>query len=131
MSRRRVIEFPTIRHAAPIPSAVVIDNVLASSALFGADPATGALPAEADAQVGFLFRNVADILDLAGGTPDDVLRMDVLIRDNAVRELVNREWLQMFPDPADRPARHITVVENLPAAAQIELLAVLPTGAAT
>jgi 2-iminobutanoate/2-iminopropanoate deaminase len=125
VTRRRVIELPNIRHAAPIPSAVVIDNVLASSAIFGTDQETGTVPGDPSAEVSCLFRNVATILELAAGTVDDVIRMDVFIRDNAIREFINREWLRMYPDEADRPARHITVVANLPAQAQIEVLAVL------
>lgn len=125
MTRRRVIELPNIKHAAPIPSAVVIDNVLASSAIFGADQATGTVPADPGAEVACLFRNVVTVLELAGGTVGDIVRMDVLIRDNAIRAFINREWLQMYPDESDRPARHITVTANLPAQAQIELLAVL------
>jgi 2-iminobutanoate/2-iminopropanoate deaminase len=120
-----VIEIPNVRHAAPIPSAVVIDNLLASSAIFGADQQTGLVPEDPSYEVACLFRNVATILERAGGTVDDVLRMGVLIRENSIREFVNREWLQMFPDEADRPSRHISVVANLPAAAQIELLALL------
>jgi hypothetical protein len=50
-----------------------------------------------------------------------------------LRQIVNVHWLVMFPDEKDRPARHISVVADLPVSAQIELLAVLPsdtTGAA-
>jgi hypothetical protein len=32
--------------------------------------------------------------------------MSVYLRDDAHREHVNREWLKMFPDEHDRPARH-------------------------
>jgi hypothetical protein len=52
--------------------------------------------------------------------------MDVLVRESAFRNIVNEYWLMMFPDPDDRPARHITVVDNLPARAQVQFLAVLP-----
>jgi 2-iminobutanoate/2-iminopropanoate deaminase len=130
VTRRRVIEIPNIKHAAPIPSAVVIDNILASSAIFGADQETGTVPAEPSAEVACLFRNIATVLELGGGTVDDIVRMDVFIRDNAIRALVNREWLQMYPDEAYRPARHITVIASLPAQAQVEVLAVLPAGKA-
>lgn len=130
MSRRRVIELPNVNHAAPIPAAVVIGNVLASSAVFGADQKTGLRPDDPSDEVACLFQNIAAILELAGGTVDDILRMDVFIQDNAIREFVNREWLQLYPHEDDRPARHITLVASLPAAAQIELLAVLPTAEA-
>lgn len=125
MSRRLVIELPNVKHAAPIPSAVLIDNMLASSAIFGASQQTGELPDDPSDEVACLFQNVATIVELAGGSLSDVLRMDIFIKDNSVREFVNREWLQQFPNESDRPARHITVVANLPAAVQVEMLAVL------
>jgi 2-iminobutanoate/2-iminopropanoate deaminase len=126
VGRRRVIELPGIAHQAPIPTAVIIDNVLASSAVFGADPANGKLPESVTDEIANVFTNIATVLDLAGATSADVLRMDVLLRDTAFRTIVNEHWLAIFPDADDRPARHITVVENLPARAQIEFLAVLP-----
>jgi 2-iminobutanoate/2-iminopropanoate deaminase len=126
MSRRHVIELPDVKHKAPIPTAVVIDNVLASSAVFGADPANGELPEAAADEIANVFANIRKILKMAGATSDDVLRMDVLLRDSDCRDIVNKQWLAMFPDENDRPARHITVVGNLPARAQIEFLAVLP-----
>jgi 2-iminobutanoate/2-iminopropanoate deaminase len=126
MSRRQVIELPHVKHAAPIPTAVVIDNMLATSAIFGADPSSGQLPEALEDEIASLFANIAAILKLAGASAADVLKMDVLLREGGYRALVNEHWLTMYPDPADRPARHITVVPNLPARAQIEFTALLP-----
>ena len=131
MSRRHVIELPNVKHKAPIPAAVVIDNVLASSAVFGADPASGELPEAASDEVANVFANIRSILGIAGATSNDVLRMDVLVRASEYRGLINEHWLAMFPDENDRPARHITVAGNLPARAQIEFLAVLPAAPET
>jgi 2-iminobutanoate/2-iminopropanoate deaminase len=129
MSRRRVIELPHAKHAAPIPTAVVIDNVLATSAIFGADHSSGQVPEALEDEVACLFANIAAVLELAGASAADVLKMGVLLREGEYRTLVNQHWLAMFPDPADRPARHITVVPNLPARAQVEVTAVLPAPA--
>jgi 2-iminobutanoate/2-iminopropanoate deaminase len=120
-----VIELPYAKHAAPIPTAVVIDNLLATSAIFGADHSSGQVPEALDDEVACLFANITAVLELAGASVADVLKMDVLLRESEYRRLVNQHWLAMFPDPADRPARHITVVPNLPARAQIEFMAVL------
>ena len=125
MRRRRVIELPGIKHRAPIPTAVVIDNVLASSAVFGAD-ASGEVPESVGDEIGNVFGNIKTVLDLAGATTADVIQMDVLLRESEFRNIVNEHWLAMFPQPDDRPARHITVVDNLPARAQVQFLAVLP-----
>jgi 2-iminobutanoate/2-iminopropanoate deaminase len=125
MSRRRVIELDNVQHSAPIPTAVLIDNVLVSSAIFGADPETGAMPERVEDEVTYLFANIRTVLKAADATTDDVLRMGVLLRDTEDRKLINEHWLSMFPDANDRPARHITVVSNLPARVQIEFMAVL------
>ena len=131
MSRRRIIELPNVKHNAPIPAAVVIDNVLASSGVFGADPASGELPEAVSDEVANVFANIRGILEMAGATTNDVLRMDVLLRASEYRALVNEHWLAMFPGDTDRPARHITVAGNLPARAQIEFLAILPATSET
>ena len=125
MGGRRVIELPGVKHRAPILTAVVIDNVLASSAVFGADPASGELPDEISDEISNIFANIGAVLELAGATAADVLRMAVFLRDTDYRAVVNEQWLALFPHADDRPARHITILEILPARAQIEFLAVL------
>jgi len=105
--------------------AAVIENVLATSAIFGADTRTGKIPDSAEEEIACLFDNIRAILDAAGGSCDDVLRMDVMLKDTNLRSVINVNWLAMFPDETDRPARHITVVADLPVRAQIELLALL------
>jgi 2-iminobutanoate/2-iminopropanoate deaminase len=35
-----------------------------------------------------------------------VAKLNVFLSDDADRAHVNTEWLRMFPDPDDRPARH-------------------------
>jgi enamine deaminase RidA (YjgF/YER057c/UK114 family) len=127
MARRRTIDLEGIAHNAPIPMAAVIENLLATSAIFGADRRTGQIPESAEDEIACLFDNIRALLDAAGGSCDDILRMGVLLRETSLRKIVNENWLAMFPDEADRPARHITVVADLPVRAQIELLAVLPS----
>jgi enamine deaminase RidA (YjgF/YER057c/UK114 family) len=85
MSRRRVIELPNVKHSAPIPAAVLVDNVLASSALFGADPDTGGLPDRIEDEVAFLFDNIRAVLDAAGATTDDLLRMESALAGDVPR----------------------------------------------
>ena len=38
-----------------------------------------------------------------------MVKFSITLHDDSVREAVNAEWLAAFPDPQDRPARHITV----------------------
>lgn len=125
MSRRRVINLPGTTHKAPIPQAVVVDNVLYSSAVNGKG-ADGAYPETAAAQAKLAFANMAEIVRLAGGSTDDIVRVTVFLRDRADKAVIDDEWLAMFPDPADRPARHAVGMERGGAALlQLEFVAVL------
>jgi 2-iminobutanoate/2-iminopropanoate deaminase len=105
----RSIDVPGIGHKAPIPLAARVGPLLCSSAIAGKDPANGALAATPAAQVGQAFANLRAVLAAGGATLGDVARMTVTLADDGLRDEVNRHWLDCFPDPADRPARHIGV----------------------
>jgi 2-iminobutanoate/2-iminopropanoate deaminase len=94
-------------HNAPIPLGARVGPLLCSSGISGKDAATGQLPADAGAQVRHAFANMDALLSAAGGTLADVVKLHIAVNDNALRDAINAEWLARFPDPADRPARHI------------------------
>jgi 2-iminobutanoate/2-iminopropanoate deaminase len=107
----RSIDVPGLAHNAPIPVAARVGPLLCSSAIAGKDPATGQLPADAATQAHFAFANMQRVLAAAGASLADVAKLSVTLSDNSAREAVNGEWLALFPDPADRPARHVVVHE--------------------
>jgi enamine deaminase RidA (YjgF/YER057c/UK114 family) len=104
--RRRVLGVPGIEHSNPIPQAVEIGGLVFSSAIFGEDPETGELPDDPARQTELAFRHMRTMLEQAGAGPEHVAKLTVFLSDDANRAHVNREWLQMFPDEDDRPARH-------------------------
>lgn len=125
VSRRRSIEIPGVAHGAPIPMGSRIDNLIFSSAIMGADPATGKAPEDGKRQVRLMFDNLRSFLEVAGCSPDDVIQVSVLLADNAFRQAINDEWIAMFPNEASRPARHITLQPLAGSyVAQIEIVAV-------
>jgi 2-iminobutanoate/2-iminopropanoate deaminase len=69
-------------------------------------------------------------MDTAGGSPDDIIKMTVWITDRALRPILNKHWVEMFPDPDSRPARHTVTSTDLapPMQIQCDLLAVLDKG---
>jgi enamine deaminase RidA (YjgF/YER057c/UK114 family) len=77
-----------------------------------------------------MFDNVRRIMEAAGGTADDIIKMNVWISDRKLRETMNRYWVQMFPDPHSRPARHTTAHADFtpPMQIQCDLLAVIGEG---
>ena len=107
----RSIDVPGASHKAPIPAGARVGNVLCSSAIAGKDAATGQLPAEAPEQARLAFANLQTLLTAGGATLSDVVKLTVYVKNDSVREAINAEWLACFPDPRDRPARHIQVVD--------------------
>lgn len=129
MTGKRSISIPGFGHRAPIPGAARVGNMLFSSAISGIDPETGK-PAESPArQVELVFTHLQSLMDTAGTSLAHIGKMAVYIRDNAMRDLLNEAWLQHFPDPEDRPARHIQLVDLPgPLHLQIEVIAIIPEG---
>ena len=125
--RPRSIEIPNVTHGSvPIPSGARVGNMIFSSGIMGKDPATDALPADGPAQVRFAFENMRELLRLAGATLESVGHVKVYLKDNALRETVNEQWIRCFPDAHDRPARH-TMLHDLPGGmlVQLEIIAVV------
>lgn len=124
-TRRQSVDIEGVAHGAPIPMGCRIDNIVYSSGIMGADPTTGKVPESGEEQVRFAFANLKRFLAAAGVTADDIIRMTVLLRDFELRNFVNEEWLEMFPDEHSRPARHaVTQTLNGNMLVQLEVVAV-------
>jgi 2-iminobutanoate/2-iminopropanoate deaminase len=105
MARRISFYVEGFGHKNPIPAACRVGDLLMSGIVYGLDPATGK-PAEGlDAQCRLMFQHIRSIMAAAGGSTDDIVKVTVWLADRSQREPVNREWLAMFPDEANRPAR--------------------------
>lgn len=97
-----------------------------SSAINGKDPATGEYPASAREQARLAFQNMAALVREAGGDVRDIAHLTVFLQDRDDRKYVDEQWLAMFPDPADRPARHaVTVERSGRMLVQLEIVAVV------
>lgn len=128
MTKREVIEIPGVSHGtAPIPMGAKIGSIVCSSAIMGKDPETNELPLDPEAQLACLFKNIETFMEQAGGSTGNIIRMSVYLKDNNLRKLFNDQWLNMFPKENDRPARHITIQDELRngMVAQVEIIAVL------
>jgi enamine deaminase RidA (YjgF/YER057c/UK114 family) len=125
--KRESIELPGVEHTNPIPAACRVGSFLMTSGVSGKDPNTGKFPDGIEAQCAQMFTNVRQLLSLAGGTPEQVIKINVWILNKALRPHLNKEWLAMFPDPHSRPARHTFAAPDLdpPMLVQCEVIAVL------
>lgn len=95
-------------HANPIPEAVRIGNTVYSSAISGIDPATMKAPDDLELQVKFCFQHMKELLESVDASLDDIIKLEVSMTDSSPerRAILNKYWLEIFPDPEDRPARH-------------------------
>jgi 2-iminobutanoate/2-iminopropanoate deaminase len=109
---RRSIEIEGFRHANPIPAASRIGPLITSSVVAARDPGSDSTPDDPAAQIANLFSHVGAMLDAAGADWRHVVRMNFFVPDIGVRALVNKPWLEHFPDPDSRPARHTQVASD-------------------
>ena len=58
-----------------------------------------------------MFRQIRVIMEEAGSSTDDIIKITVWMKDSSDRSALNREWLAMFPDPDSRPARQAMVMD--------------------
>ncbi len=106
MAKRKSIDIDGFKHSNPIPAASLLGNLLMSGLLSGKDPESGAMPESLDEQMDNAFGHIQAVVEAAGGTTDDIVKINVWLKDPARRSEVNRPWLEMFPDEDARPARH-------------------------
>lgn len=106
MAKRKSIEIKGFTHQNPIPNATRIGNILVSGVVVGFEPGTRDIPADLDRQLENMFTHVKAIVEAAGGTTDDIIKLTVWLKNPGDRELLNRHWTRMFPDPHARPSRH-------------------------
>jgi 2-iminobutanoate/2-iminopropanoate deaminase len=119
MAARRSINVEGLHHKGPIPNASRIGPFVATGNVYGRDPDTGAIPADAEEQVRRVFDNLRLILAAAGGGLDDVLKVEFVLATLDLRPTLNRHWIEAFPDPEARPARSVVTYDGLAAPAMI------------
>ena len=127
MAKRQSIEIPNVPlHRQPFPAAVRKGNMIFSSAVPGMDRTTKKVPDDAKAQIRNAFDNVKTLIENAGGTMEDIVKVQVFLKDREMRPMVNEVWEKLFPDEHSRPVRH-TIGGPLPDnyIIQIEFVAVV------
>ena len=112
MAKRRSIHLDGFVHTNPIPTASVVGNLVMSGSIMPRD-AKGKSPETLDEQCALMFRYVREVMTKAGGTTDDIVKVNVAMKDASNRDVLNKHWTALFPDPETRPARH-TETKELP-----------------
>lgn len=109
MARRRSIHIDGLSHLTAIPVASRIGPLLVSSVIMPFNPGTREVPEGYTAQYANLFRHIGEMLKAAGGDWDDVAKIEFWAASPEARAACDPFWVEKFPDPASRPARHTHV----------------------
>ena len=105
MTKRKSINLDGFAHTNPIPTACRLGNLVMSGSIIPRDN-KGKMPETLDEQCALMFRYVREVMQKAGGTTDDIIKVSVAMKDASNREVLNKHWTALFPDAAARPARH-------------------------
>jgi reactive intermediate/imine deaminase len=91
------------------------------------DPSTGELiGGDIEAQIRRVFENLRAIIEAAGATFANVVKLNVYLTDLRHFALVNQTMAQYFREPY--PARAAVGVASLPRGAQVEMECILHVG---
>jgi reactive intermediate/imine deaminase len=124
MSNKFVIQTPDAPAAIGTYSqAVRVDNTVYLSGQIGLDPNTMNMVEGIEAQVHRVFQNLRAVADAAGGSLDDVVKLNIYLTDLAHFAKVNEVMATYFHQPY--PARAAVGVASLPRAALVEADGVL------
>ena len=94
---------------SPVPEGIKVGGLIISSLLGPTTPVDRRedVKRSADEDADLLFDRMRDLVEAGGGFVEDIVDVSVIVRDDADRLAINNGWLKTFPDPDDRPARHI------------------------
>lgn len=126
MAGRKSIDIESYGHSNPIPSASVIGNLMATGVILPRYGKTGAPPATLPEQAAIIFEHMKSLVEKAGGTTDNILKVNFWMKTPNDREAVNAEWVKMFPVEDARPTRHtFPDMQDGPFLIRAEFIAVL------
>jgi 2-iminobutanoate/2-iminopropanoate deaminase len=108
-AERRSIDIESFEHANPIPCASRIGPMIASSVITARFPNSTEIPDDTATQVENLFHHIGEMLAAAGAGWEHVIKLEFSVPSLDDRAVINGPYLERFPDPASRPARHTSV----------------------
>lgn len=103
-------EVPGHEHHDPIPMGARLGGLYCSSGVSGVDPASEDNVEAVEGVAGqsyFGIRNIKTLAEMGGMSLDDIGHMTLLVQDYEDLSVIDKEWVEIFPDPSDRPARQI------------------------
>ena len=89
MSRRRSFEVSGLEHENPIPMGCTIGPFMMSSGIFGMEPGSRKTPPDVESQCKLMFENIRRVMEAAGGSVEDIIKVVVWAKDKSFKEAVN------------------------------------------
>ncbi|MDO8813102.1 MAG: RidA family protein [Gallionella sp.] len=124
MANKKFIQTPDAPAAIGTYSqAVRIDHTVYLSGQIGLDPVTMQMVEGVDAQIHRVFQNMRAVATAAGGSMDDVVKVNIFLTDLGNFAKVNEIMATYFHQPY--PARAAVGVAALPRGALVEMDGVL------
>ncbi len=105
----------------PYSQAIKVGNFLFISGQIGISPETGKLRESFKEQAEQVFENIAHILEQAGYSWEDVVRVVVYLRDLSHFQELNRIYQTVFEKVKVKPVRSTVEVSKLPLDALVEI----------
>lgn len=119
MSKQNIHTAAAPAAIGPYSQAIRAGNTVYLSGQIGLDPATGTLREGIEAQARQVFLNLKAVIEAAGASLDDVVKLSVLLADMGDFAKVNEIMAGHFKAPY--PARATYQVAGLPRGARIEI----------
>ncbi len=124
MSSKQIIQTPDAPAAIGTYSqAVRVGDTVYLSGQIGLDPSTMQLADSTEGQIHRVFQNLRAVALAAGGSLDDIVKLNIYLTDLAHFAKVNEIMATYFRQPY--PARAAVGVAALPRGAQVEMDGVL------
>jgi reactive intermediate/imine deaminase len=119
MPSKKIIQTPDAPAAIGTYSqAVGVDSTVYLSGQIGLDPTTMQMAESTDAQIHRVFQNMRAVATAAGGSLDDMVKLNIYLTDLSHFAKVNEVMATYFRQPY--PARAVVGVASLPRNAVIE-----------
>ncbi len=111
---------------ATVPHAVRVNDMLYASGLSGTDPVTGAIQGDLKRQIATALQHMRRLMEKAGGSIDNIGRCVGFCTRVEDRQMVDDVWMDLFPDPSDKPAFKVLVADLPPGhLVRIDMVALL------
>ena len=106
----------------PYSQAITVGNMLFTSGQIPINPATGDIPEGVEAQAEQALTNVKNLIEVAGGSIENVVKTTVFIKEMNDFGKINEIYKKYFKEPF--PARSCVEVARLPKDVLLEVEAI-------